>query len=289
MQMQLRYEHDPPQPSNTFIGLLDVFRGLSEVNAKNVEYSTRDGHVMGALVDLTFTSEQQFEANVYTVPNTWKFMNAFRKFHIYRREMFRKAGVSENEMGRYSHTIRPRMFAKAISVDNMTTQLGKAFPADIAEAQIVPTDAIGGDWDLTKLASSIPFFTGTGTEDAGDIWNLHILGDHTIDATFNDKEIWESVGMILAYNQDRQEVQVQTADTSIEPSNPLAALKSQTPSAAEITEIVEEQEEQLPPYDLGDLGDSTNAAHAATVRVVPYTGGDINTAQVTLKNVFLPA
>ena len=96
--------------------------------------------------------------------------------------------------------------------------------------------------------------------------------------------------MIHAYNQDRQEVQVQTAGTTITSyDNPLAALSTQTATSGEITDIAEDLELEAPPYDLDDQGDSVKPVAIANLRVQPFTSGQSNTSTVTLKNVFLPA
>ena len=96
--------------------------------------------------------------------------------------------------------------------------------------------------------------------------------------------------MIQAYNQDRQEVQVQTAGTTIESyDNPLAAISMQTATSGEITEIAEDLELEQPPYDLTDDGDSTKPVALAPLRVQPYSSGQSNTSTVTIRNVFLPA
>lgn len=291
MQMQLRYDYDPTTPQNTQICLLDIFRGMSILNSKNEEYSSRDGHVKGVLCDISYTTTFATDATLYAVPNTWKFRNAFRKFHFYRMSMFDKAGVTDDELGRYGKTIRPACFSSDIGTDEMSVQVGVPFPYDQPElAKIRSADAIGGDWSRTTLAAGESYVDGNAGSIAQE-FSLHILGDHQYTSQPVDEiPVWNSVGMIKAYNQDRQEVQVQTFDTTIASyDNPLAALSTQTATSGEITDIAEDLELEAPPYDLVDDGDSVKPLAIAPLRVQPYTSGDINTATVTLKNVFLPA
>ena len=105
--MDLRFDYNPPGPQATQIALIDIFRGMSYINARNEEYSSRDGHVKGVLCDISYTTTLATEATLFAVPNSWKFRNAFRKFHFYRDAMFDKAGITEEELGRYGKTIRP--------------------------------------------------------------------------------------------------------------------------------------------------------------------------------------
>lgn len=291
MQMQLRYDYDPTTPQNTQICLLDIFRGMSILNSKNEEYSSRDGHVKGVLCDISYTTTFATNATLFAVPNTWKFRNAFRKFHFYRMSMFDKAGVTDDELGRYGKTIRPACFSSDIGTDEMSVQIGDPKPYDQPIlAQIADADATGGDWSRTTLAAGESYVDGNAGSIAQE-FQLHILGDHQYTSQPVDEiPVWNSVGMIKAYNQDRQEVQVQTADTTIASyDNPLAALSTQTATSGEITDIAEDLELEAPPYDLSDDGDSVKPLAIAPLRVQPYTSGDINTATVTLKNVFLPA
>lgn len=292
MQMQLRYDYDPLAPQNTQIAIIDIFRGLSIVNSKNEEYSSRDGHVRGVLCDISYTTTQATQATLFAVPNSWKFRNSFRKFHFYRKSMFDKAGVTDEELGRYGKTIRPTVFSNAITVDNMSVQIGDVKPYDPPGQLAAINDgaATGGDWNPTTLAAGESYVDGNAGSIAQEFY-LHILGDHKYTSQVaGEIPVWQSVGMIKAYNQDRQEVQVQTADTTIASfDNPLAALSTQTATSGEITDIAEDLELEAPPYDLTDDGDSTKPVALASLRVQPFTSGDTNNTTVTLKNVFLPA
>lgn len=291
MQMQLRYDYTPTAPQNTQIAIIDIFRGMSILNSKNEEYSTRDGHVKGVLCDISYTTTEATDATLFSVPNSWKFRNSFRKFHFYRKSMFDKAGVTDEELGRYGKTIRPTVFSNEVTVDNMSVQVGVVKPYDQPNlAHIKDGAAAGGDWNPTTLAAGESYVDGNAGSIAQEFY-LHILGDHRYTSQVaGEIPVWQSVGMIKAYNQDRQEVQVQTADTTIVSfDNPLAALSTQTATSGEITDIAEDLELEAPPYDLADGGDSTKPLAIAPLRVQPYTSGQSNTTTVTLKNVFLPA
>ena len=205
--------------------------------------------------------------------------------------MFDKAGVTSDELGRYGKTIRPALFSSDISVTNTALQIGSPKPYDQPDlANIADQDATGGDWDLTTLAAGESYVDG-GAGSIAQEFQLHILGPHKYTSQPVDEiPVWNSVGMIHAYNQDRQEVQVQTAGTTIESyDNPLAALSTQTATSGEITDIAEDLELEAPPYDLSDNGDSVKPVAVASLRVQPMTSGDLNTNAVTIKNVFLPA
>lgn len=290
--MNLRYDYDGAGggAQSSTIALLDTFKGLAAVNSKNVEYSTRDGHVMGALVDITYTTLDLTTATVYGVPNSWKFMNAFRKFHIYRQNMFKEQGVTKSEIGRYSHTIRPALLSPTISVEELDVQRGNPKKFDSPDlARIDSGDVTGGDWDRTQVVSAITY-SDDGSPLANS-WGIHILGDHHTDGTppVGTMDKYISVGMITAYNQDRQSVQVMTDDTSInEINNPLAALLTQDVTSAEISTLVSAQEEQLPPYDIGRAGDSAKPLALGDLRVTPFFDTGVP-ASVTLRDVFLPA
>lgn len=291
MQLQLRYDYNPVAPQASQIALIDIFRGLSILNSKNEEYSSRDGHVRGVLCDITYTTTSATNATLFSIPNSWKFRNSFRKFHFYRMEMFNKAGVTDDELGRYGKTIRPSCFSSDISTDQLSVQTGDPKPYDQPNlAQIKDRAATGGDWDRTTLAAGESYVDGNAGSIAQE-FHLHVLGPHQYSSQVTDEiPVWTSVGMINAYNQDRQEVQVQTADTTISSyDNPLAALSTQTATSGEITDIAEDLELELPPYDLTDDGDSTKPVAVTSLRVQPYTDASSNTASVTLKNVFLPA
>lgn len=205
------------------------------------------------------------------------------------------AGVTDDELGRYGKTIRPNCLPANIAVNKLDVRAGDPRPYDGGGgepvlAQIRELNAVGGEFTATTLAAGESYVDGNAGSIAQE-FNVHILGAHNYSSQPTDEiPVWTSVGMIHAYNQDRQEVQVQTAETTISSyDNPLAALSTQTATSGEITDIAEDLELELPPYDLDDDGDSVRPLAISPLRVVPYSNGEVNTATVTLKNVFLPA
>mgnify|MGYP000856989973 CR=1 FL=1 len=153
-----------------------------------------------------------------------------------------------------------------------------------------PGDAAGGEWTYTSLASSPTFLesqTGTSGLPAVDEFKLTVLGPHDVDATSSVGDIytWDSVGMVNAYNEDRMEMQadaVSTATSLQSPNNPLAAIRSQSLTSAEVTAIAEDQELEAPPYDVNDNGDSCNAVFDTRIVSGSYLTTDGDGGQVTV-------
>jgi hypothetical protein len=205
--------------------------------------------------------------------------------------MFKEQGVTKSEIGRYSHTIRPNMFDSSINTDLLAVQLGEPKPLDLPNlAQIQSLNAIGGDWDITTFVSASQY-TLAADAAVADSWTVHLLGKHQESAggPVDASPRYTSVGMIHAYNQDRQQVQVQLEGTAIKAlDNPLAALITQDVTSGELSEIVSEQETQLPPYDLVRDGDSVKPVALGEFRSTSYFDTGLPSS-VTLKNVFLPA
>jgi hypothetical protein len=216
--------------------------------------------------------------------------------------MFDKAGITEEELGRYGKTIRPRVVSNTYRYDDCKVQIGTLNEGDpgsgvlakitdaAAAAYAVDGSGVSVNWVPSTLAAGESYVDG-GAGSIAQEFSLHILGPHTYDSQPADEiPVWDSVGMIQAYNQDRQEVQVQTAGTTIESyDNPLAAISMQTATSGEITDIAEDLELEQPPYDLTDDGDSIAPVALAPLRVQPYTDLGNNTSTVTIRNVFLPA
>jgi len=238
----------------------NIAKGLAAVNARNEEITDRQGNLYGYWCRIETTSTANDLLALAWVPNTWKVRNAFRKFHFAREHMFREAGVTKKEMGKYGRTIRPYF-----SQDHQTS--GDESPRSFDPGTLTAVNLTGGEWTYTKLASSPTLPTGdvlTEVEDLGlvDEWSLTILDSHRVESTVQSGvNIWTSVAMVQAYNQDRmEEIPDATADSSIvSPNNPLAALRSQDLTSGSITEIAEDQELEAPPYDITDSGDSTEA------------------------------
>ena len=239
----------------------NIAKSLATVNARNEEVTDRSGNLYGYWCKITAISAAG-APDVLTaikIPNSWKVRNAFRKFHFAREHMFREAGVTKREMGKYGRTIRAY-----ISQDHETNGDEDPFLWDVNSNGA--GTATGGEWTYTKLASAPSFlegFTGTAGLPLVDSYSLTILDDNLVDGTSTSLDVttWTSVGMVESYNLDRmEEIPDATTGSAIQsPNNPLAALRSQSVMSGEVTEIAEDQELEAPPYDITPAGDSVDA------------------------------
>ncbi len=281
-----------PASAGTLGGTLyDTFRDLSYINSKNHEYTTRDGHLKGVLCDITVSSSADGYCYLFAGNNTWKLRNSVRKFHFLREHMFRESGVKKSEMGTYGKTMRPYFDAKHADGD-VPDQPVWAFYDPTADALSLQ-GFTGGEWTYSQYATVPTYEEQSGPETVlpeVNEWPAHLFDASVVDLTSPDggadaAVTWESVGMIHAYNMDRQSVQTQTDKTSLDsPNNPLAALAGAGNQATgAIVDIAEDQELELPPYDLNDDGDSVHFQNVG-FRQFPNTGGSF-----TFRNVFLPA
>jgi len=245
--------------TNANTNYYNIAKDLSAVNARNEEITDREGNLYGYWCKVETTSLANDVLTLAWIPNTWKVRNAFRKFHFAREHMFREAGVTKREMGKYGRTLRPYF-----SQDHQTS--GDQPPRLFDPGSLTAVDAAGGEWTYTMLASVPTMEAGTdmGSVDIPpvDEWSLTILDSNRVQATSTGGvKTWTSVGMVQSYNQDRMEqIPDATADSAIvSPNNPLAALRSQDLTSGEITDIAEDQQLEAPPYDILDSGDSTEA------------------------------
>ena len=247
----------------------NIARDLAIVNSRNEEITDRQGNLYGYWCKVETTSTANDLLAMAYIPNSWKVRNAFRKFHFARQEMFRDAGITRREMGKYGRTIRP-YFSK----DHLATE--DQAPQRWSVTALSLQDYDGGEWTYSSLVST-PTFIDDG-EDMGDTdlppvdeWQLTVLGSHDVEATSSDGvKTWTSVAMVQAYNQDRmEEIPDATADSSITSlNNPLASLKTQTMTSGEIAEVAEDQQLEAPPYSIADTGDSTSAC----IDLMPVAG-----------------
>jgi hypothetical protein len=271
-------------PGTTTTAFVNLNRDLSALNAKNMEHTTRDGHVKGYMCNIAFVGSDNQLFGIVTAPNTWKMRNSFRKFHAYRDLMFANAGVSKEERGRYGHTIRPYLngahfdAVNGISSNKVLTPSSDSSTLD------------GGEWTHSKFAT-VPLYEqsmkmGDSTLYVADEWPVTILDQNSVEIS-EDKTsgVYKTVGMIHSYNLDRQDVVTPTTEgeTISGPENPLAALiASGNQAAGEILEITEEQELEKPPYDMLDGGDSVEGIRAQVAKVPSILG-------IVRTNVFVPA
>ena len=265
----------------------NIAKDLATLNARNEEITDRQGNLYGYWCKIQTASAANDSLALSYCPNTWKVRNAFRKFHFARESMFRDAGVTKTEMGKYGRTLRPYF-----SQDHETSGDESLFLWDPGTLAVAA--ATGGEWTYSTLASSP---TVTSEEDMSDTdappvdeWTLTILDSHKQEAISSDGvKTWESVAMVQAYNQDRmEEIPDATADSSIVAlNNPLASLRTQTLTTGEILEIATDQQLERPPYDVADTGDSTEACWDYMV-----VGGTTAGATASMRNwglYFFPA
>ena len=237
----------------------NIAKNLAALNARNEEITDRQGNLYGYWCKVETTSTANDVLTLAWVPNTWKVRNAFRKFHFAREHMFREAGVTKREMGKYGRTIRPYF-----SQDHQSS--GDRSPRLFDPGTLGVVNMAQGEWTYTMLAS-VPTMEAATEGQSLDIplvdeWSLTILDSNRVQATSTGGvKTWTSVGMVQSYNQDRmEEIPDATTDSSIvSPNNPLAALRSQDLTSGEITDIAKDQELEAPPYDIADSGDSTEA------------------------------
>ena len=294
--------------------VFDLNKDMSMQYAKNHQYTTNDGHLLGVLADITvrFTGTAAgAEFSILGMPNSWKLRNAVRKFHFLRNHMFREAGISKSEMGTYGKTMRPYLDARhagtAIIGTGQDTEEAVAVmqqwkpnapdPGSYVDLPVNTSIGEPGDvlatWGRSTFGT-VPSYVASSTGDAPeatlgpvDEWKLHLADTYMREATSSEGVTisYSSVGAVHAYNIDRQAVQVQEDDTSIDgPNNPLAQLASAGNQATgEILEIAEAQEEMGPPYDLNDDGVSIELAILDSWKF-PTTLGTH-----TFRNIFIPA
>ena len=263
---------------------LNLVKDLSWLNSRGHDHTDREGNVVGYWCDVTVVLDSAADWLFGAAPNTWKMRNAFRKFHFAREDMFRQAGVTKKEMGKYGRTIRPFLET------NMVDYTDKANPVE--KETLVPigcTDA-AREWTYTTLGSSPGWQvgeTGSGGLSLVDEFKLTILDENQTEstATAGTTKKFSTAGMIHSYNIDRMEVVTPSAAEVIQgPNNPLAALRVQGVSGGVITEIAEDQELENPPYDISDGGDSTVKI------IIEYLNTNNATLQVArVRNMFVPA
>jgi len=267
----------------------NLCRDLSWMNSKNHEHSDRDGHVIGYICNIKIHSSKINSIGISTAPNTWKMRNAFRKWHAYRDLMFKEAGVSDAEKGKYGKTIRPYL-----DKDMKSGTIKDPVGWDVSGTPPAQTQ----EWTYSEIAASPGFSalgTGTDGKEIVDVYDLHITGVNQVAHTAtNGTEYYTSVGMIHAYNQDRQEQPLfDLADSSqfiAGQNNPLALLKQGgSVSGGEVMDIVEDQEREAPPYDITDNGASVNIVIGDIMQINPGYDGTSSIPVLRTTQVFVPA
>ncbi len=272
---------------------INIARDLSFYNSKNEEITSRDGHVKGYIVDIRAYSTSAGAIFTATIPNSWRMRNSFRRFHFARDLMFDKAGITKKERGKYGQTIRPHFSPKSKADGYLDPQV-----LDIKnDATTSPAfrSMTGGEWTYSTLASSPTLQDNMLIKDidlpAVDEWDLTVLGESRSDDETDGIKVWTSVGMIHAYNCDRQEA-MPDSDTANYPgsairasNNPLSSLMTQTLTSGEIGEIAKDQEQEEPPYDIVQNGDSIDAVFNLNA----YMASSGEAATRRLGQIFVPA
>ena len=266
----------------------NIGRDLATINAKNEEVVDRDGHVAGYICNIRVAAGSNATISFITAPNTWKMRNAVRKTHFLREAMFRDAGITESEMGKYGKTLRPHLTTAQVS-DTVYKDPYFLRPAnDSPGAAGTGAAYAGGDWTYTTLASS-PSWDNTPLVDHTDLpladtYTLALCGVNRQQADDGGIKSWNSIGLIHSYNIDRMEqVPDATADTAISGlNNPFAMLKSQSVVSGEVAEIAEDQQLEAPPYDIDDDGDSVELLYNTAVIMN-------STESVRQMSLFVPA
>lgn len=272
---------------------INIPRDLSYINSKNEEVTTREGHVKGYIVDIRAFASEAGLLFTATIPNSWRMRNSFRRFHIARNLMFDQAGVTKEERGKYGQTLRPHFSPLSKASGYLVPQVldikgdGTTSPA--------ARTMTGGEWTYSSLASSPTLKDTQLVKDIDlpvvDEWDLTVLGESVSDDDTDGVKVWTSVGMIHAYNTDRQ-APTPDSDSSVFPgssiqalNNPLASLMTQTLTSGEIAEIAKDQEEEKPPYDISNVGDSIDAVYNMNA----YMSASGEAATRRLGQIFVPA
>ncbi len=263
---------------------LNLVKDLSWMNSRGMEHTDREGHVVGYIVDVTIVTATAAPWLLGSAPNSWKMRNAFRKWHFARLEMFRNAGVTKSEMGKYGQTIRPFLDQDQVDYTDKAAPVEKntLVPVNCTDAARVWTYsdvATSPGWTVTE--------TGTGSLSLVDAFKLTVCGENYTEATATAgvTQKFSTAGMIHSYNIDRMEVVTPSGAEVIQgPNNPLAALRTQSVTSGEVTEIAEDQEMEATPYDISDAGDSTLPI------IIDYLNTNTATLQVArVYNLFVPA
>ena len=263
---------------------INLTKDLSWMNSRGMEHTDREGNVVGYIVDLTIVMDAATTWILGGAPNTWKMRNSFRKWHFARLEMFRNAGVTKSEMGKYGQTIRPFLEQNMVDYTSLS--------APVEKETLVPlgcTDA-ARTWTYSDVVTSPGWQvseTGSGGLSLVDGFKLTICDENKVEDTAagGTTDKFSTAGMIHSYNIDRMEVVTPLShETIVGENNPLAALRSQTITVGEVTDVAQDQELEAPPYDLSDSGDSTSKIF------IDFMNSNTATLQVArVYNLFVPA
>ena len=144
---------------------------------------------------------------------------------------------------------------KTQSDTNQTTGVYNIGPSGLSD-----TIVDKGEWDWSDVIITPPVSTGAGAQsleaaDVHDTFVLHLCGPHTKDSDDSETDQYSHVGMIQSWNENTRGWAEPTADTSIQPLNPLAFARASDLSSAYLTAEVADEQKQSPPYS--NLTDGT--------------------------------
>lgn len=175
----------------------NLVRDLSFKNSKGLNHTSSKGVPLVYTCDIRITCEGAGSFYAWTAPETWKVRNAGVKWHALRHQMFRDAGISKKEMGRYAQTIRP-YFSKChrTAVLAGDTQpngpipnpaFGTVTDGDGNCTPLVPTQMKNNmaEWTYSEIAVTPAMDedeVGVDLVEAGlvDTFDLSVLGDHDV-------------------------------------------------------------------------------------------------------------
>lgn len=245
--------------------IINIPKLMSGMNQKYIGHTDEEGNVYSYPYRLVFrptdvpTESSVADCITTEIPNIWRVRNAWKKWHFARREMFHRVGISKSEMGRYGRLLRPYM--------DLNHSKGTVY-ADARSFNLGAT----GSWQYSKISSNLDWpddfdIASLATLDMIDSYTLHVCNDHVLDANVpvvEGVEQYDSIGMVLSYNQDRMELVVPQTDEAFNKINPLGALTSNDATGGEVSDTAAAQQVEEPPYDNQDAGDSIQTITTGT-------------------------
>ena len=243
-------------PDSTNAGYLNIVKDLSCMNRRGYASTTKDGTplVFRCKVDIYLQDEDGFGINAAVgsdfmttlkidgAQNNWVMMQASKKWHAARNNMFKRAGITSKSRGAYSKEIRYNY-------------------KGASDTWLVPIDGDGdamtqGTWDASTMVT---------VADAD--FNLKITG---IGLDEESSAAATAINIGHSYLMSRTN---QLADTNPEASEgpaDLSILRSllmdDEPSGVRIDDINAEARDAQdnPPYEVLDLSDSGDVNHSIT-------------------------
>lgn len=284
--------------SNTYI--FDLFKDLSMQDRKYHAYTSDDGHLKGLLVNLDIElapGEDGIDFTLWGAPNSWALRNAVRRFHFERLEMYKRNGVTEDELGAYAKTIRPYLddgHYDGRYIDDLKPS--GAYWNELTSGNVVSTQMMtGGQWaysDFISAPGTVTFDVSgvVATPDFTDKWKLSLVGSHMEQSKSDDDDVkWECVSAVRAYIDARskpvtpRENALGEQDQVIQgKNNPLSQLSSGDISSSAVTEEAESEAIWAPPYELNPDDASLMVSKGI---------GNVQGSQTKIfrfRNVFLP-